>query len=97
MYVLVGIVIGGIVVWLLLSRKAQAAPRSGSGDMIDVTEAGGAYLGPSHDTVRTINKRTIKELTDPGSQEIGTTVIVLNDGKRLYVTETKEEVRRRMA
>lgn len=95
-YIIVGVVIGGIGVWLVVGRKGTPQSVSRSGEMIDVTQVGGAWDGPSQATVRTINKRHIKELTDPYGGELGTTVIVFNDGKRLYVTETKDEVRRRM-
>lgn len=64
--------------------------------MITVTEVGGAYLGPTNDTPRTINADEIKELGNPMSDEIGTTKIIFKDGKSLYVTETKEDITKKI-
>ena len=63
-------------------------------DLITVTIAGGAYLGPSSNTPKTINKNDISSLDDPYSNEIGTTVIVMKDGTKYYVTETKSKLKR---
>lgn len=63
-------------------------------DLITVTIEGGAYLGPSSNTPKTINKNDISSLDDPYSNEIGTTVIVMKDGTKYYVTETKSKLKR---
>ena len=67
---------------------------SNTSDLITVTIAGGAFMGPDHDTPITINKNEISSLADPYNGEIGTTVVVMKDGKRHYVTETKSKLQR---
>ncbi|OJV21642.1 MAG: hypothetical protein BGO30_02790 [Bacteroidetes bacterium 41-46] len=61
-------------------------------DLITVTIAGGAYLGPIKDTPITINKNEIAYLDNPYCGEIGTTVIVMKNGTRHYVTDTKSKI-----
>lgn len=78
-------IIGGII-------KYYYKQFSNTSDLITFTIAGGAYLGPTEDTPITINKNEIASLDNPFSGELGTTVIVMKDGTRYYVTQTKSKL-----
>lgn len=84
----VGVTIG---VWIFKYLYKRICNTS---DFITVTIAGGAYLGPVNDTPITINKNEIVSLDEPYMGEIGTTVIVMKDGQRHYVTETKLKLKK---
>lgn len=61
--------------------------------IVTVTVAGGAYLGPENDTPTSINTDRILEITNAGEDEIGTSIIRLDDNTKLWVTESQEELK----
>ena len=63
-------------------------------DLITVTIAGGAFLGPEKDTPKIINKNDIVSLDSPYEDEIGNTIIVMRDGSRHYATESKSKIQK---
>lgn len=79
------------IIWLINFVRKKSHLNS---DLITVTIAGGAYLGPDNDTPIVINKNDIVSLADPYEDEIGNTVVVMRDGQRHYVTETKTKVQK---
>lgn len=80
-----------LIIWLINFVRNKGNSNS---DLIAVTIAGGVFLGPDKDTPIVINKNDITSLADPYEDEIGKTVIVMRDGKRHYVTETKAKVQK---
>ena len=84
----VGIV---FIVWLINLIRNKNKTNS---DLITVTIAGGAFLGPDKDTPKIINKNDIVSLDDPYEGEIGNTVIVMRDGSRHYVAESKNKIQK---
>lgn len=84
----VGVLVVGGIIKFLYKRF------SNNSDLITVTIAGGAYLGPVNDTPIIINKNEISSLDNPYLGEVGTTVIVMKDGQRHYVVETKSKLKK---
>jgi hypothetical protein len=62
--------------------------------MVEVTKAGGACLDDENDIKVSINADNINVCEPVPEDEVGTTVVVFNDGTRLHVTETQEELRK---
>jgi hypothetical protein len=60
--------------------------------LIDVTIAGGAYLGPTNDTQISINADRIMKVENVQSGEIGTSKITMDDKSVHYVRETQTQL-----
>lgn len=61
--------------------------------IVTVTIAGGAYLGSENDTSTSINADRILEITNAGGDEVGTSIIRLDDNTKLWVVETQDELK----
>jgi len=61
--------------------------------IITVTIAGGSFWGPTQDTPTQINADKITEIKKPFDNEIGNAVIEMEGGKKLFTTETPEELK----
>jgi hypothetical protein len=83
----------GIIFFVWLFNLIKNKIKSNS-DLITVTISGGAFLGPDNDTPKVINKNDISSLDNPYEGEIGNTVIVMRDGSRHYVTESKSKIQK---
>jgi len=60
--------------------------------LIDVTIAGGAYLGPKNDTKISINADRILKVEDVQSGQVGVSKITMDDKSEHYVTETRADL-----
>lgn len=60
--------------------------------LIEVTIAGGAYLGPKNDTKITINADRIMKVENVPSGQIGVSKITMDDKSEHYVTETQADL-----
>ncbi len=57
--------------------------------LITITIAAGAHLGPESDTPILLNSDKIIRVEDSASDDLGNSVISLDDGSKLFVTETQ--------
>ena len=62
--------------------------------LIEVTIAGGAYLGHKNDTKITINADKIMKVENVPSGQVGVSIITMDDKSEHYVTETQAEIAR---
>ena len=76
-----------VFVYSIISKK-----RKNKSPLIKVTITGGAFLSYEDDTPVTINKNEISRLETPLNNELGTTKIIMNNGKEYYVSETKSKI-----
>lgn len=60
--------------------------------LIEVTIAGGAYLGPKNDTKISINADRIMKVEDVQSGQLGVSKITMDDNSGHYVTETRADL-----
>lgn len=61
--------------------------------IVTVTIAGGAYLGREEDTPTQINADKILKIDKPLDDEIGNSVIVMDNKEKIYTTETPEQLK----
>ena len=62
--------------------------------MVEVTKAGGGYLGCEEDIKVSVNACNINICEPVPEGEVGKTRIVFKDGTKIHVTETQEQLRR---
>jgi hypothetical protein len=62
--------------------------------IIQVTRAGGAYLGNDEDESISVNADNINVLEQVLDESVGNTKIIFNDGTSENVTESQEELRK---
>jgi hypothetical protein len=60
--------------------------------LIEVTIAGGAYLGPKNDTKISINADRIMKVEDVQSGQVGVSKITMDDNSGHNVTETRADL-----
>ena len=60
--------------------------------IVTVTIAGGAYLGPLEDTPISINVDRVMKIEDTQPDEVGASVITMDDNSRYWVTESQTEL-----
>ncbi|MCD4743893.1 MAG: hypothetical protein K8R67_15635 [Desulfobacteraceae bacterium] len=62
--------------------------------IVTVTIAGGGYWGPENDTPTSINADKILEIKDAGEEELGSSIIRLDDNSKMWVVETQDELKK---
>jgi len=62
--------------------------------MVEVTKAGGALLDDEKDVKVSVNADNINICKPVPEDEVGKTRIVFNDGTKINVTETQEQLRK---
>lgn len=65
-------------------------------NMVEVTKAGGDFLGKDHDEKVLINADNVNVIGPVSQDSVGTSKIVFNDGTSICVVETQAQLQKIM-